>query len=459
MSEMVSATAERILGRYALYQEIAVGGMAAVHFGRLLGPVGFTRSVAIKRLHPQFARDPEFVSMFLDEARLAARIRHPNVVPTVDVVATDGELFLVMEYVLGESFAQLLNAYRGRRIPLPIVGSILSGTLHGLHAAHEAKSERGTPLNLVHRAVSPQNILVGVDGIARVLDFGIAKAAGRVQTTHEGQVKGKVAYMAPEQLHQTEITRHADIYAAAVVLWEALTGKRLFEGDNPVQVMAQVLGMAPDPNQRYESARAFAIAIEKKLGMAVPRVVGEWVEKTARPALERRIRTLALIEGALQEASPASAPASERTGHEAATLPRVSVEALRTDAVSVVADSKPPPHPATPDRRVPRFTTRRTLAWIGGALIALVLVAILAVAPSIAASSSPAARPWTRVQHAPGPARARVVSASPKQPEPVSEDDDPPRPVAAPVNPPPNCANPRRWDSQRKVWVWKQECR
>src|SRR6516225_9665163 len=135
----------RVVGRYALYVAIAAGGMATVHLGRLLGPVGFSRTVAIKRLHAQYARDPEFVSMFLDEARLAARIRHPNVVPTLDVVATQGELFLVMEYVQGESLSQLVKAASrlGERVPVRVAASILAGALQGLHAAHEARDERG----------------------------------------------------------------------------------------------------------------------------------------------------------------------------------------------------------------------------------------------------------------------------------------------------------------------------
>src|SRR5678815_6064768 len=122
----------RVVGRYALYSEIAAGGMATVHIGRLLGPVGFTRTVAIKRLHPQYAKDPEFVSMFLDEARLAARIRHPNVAQTLDVVATEGELFLVMDYVEGDALARLLRAVRasGGRVPLPVCAAVASGMLH-----------------------------------------------------------------------------------------------------------------------------------------------------------------------------------------------------------------------------------------------------------------------------------------------------------------------------------------
>src|SRR5262245_3092434 len=189
MAQAEEHPVERVVGRYALYGEIASGGMATVHFERLLGPVGFSRTVAIKRLHPQFAKDPEFVSMFLDEARLAARIRHPNVVATLDVVATKGELFLVMEYVQGESLSRLARAVmaRGENLPPRIVASIMCGVLHGLHAAHEARDQRGEPLGIVHRDVSPQNVLVGIDGTARVVDFGVAKASGRHQSTRKGK--------------------------------------------------------------------------------------------------------------------------------------------------------------------------------------------------------------------------------------------------------------------------------
>src|ERR1041385_2717351 len=193
----------RLIGRYALFGEIASGGMATVHFGRLVGPVGFSRTVAIKRLHPQYAKDPEFVSMFLDEARLAARIQHPNVVTTLDVVALPNEVFLVMEYVQGESLSRLVKntTKAGERMPWGHIVSVMAGMLHGLHAAHEAKSERREPLNIVHRDVSPQNVLVGTDGVARVLDFGVAKAAMRVGSTRDNQMKGKLSYMSPEQLN------------------------------------------------------------------------------------------------------------------------------------------------------------------------------------------------------------------------------------------------------------------
>src|SRR5689334_1708582 len=209
--------------------------MATVHFGRLNGPVGFSRTVAIKRLHPNFATDPEFVASFLDEARLAARISHPNVVPTLDVVATDGEVFIVLEYVSGESLGKLWRSHtsKNERIPIPYSLAIMANALHGLHAAHEVRDERGEPLAIVHRDVSPQNIIVGTDGVARVLDFGVAKAAGRLQETGDsGALKGKIAYMAPEQITGGSVSRVTDVYAAAVVLWELLAGRRLIDGAN-----------------------------------------------------------------------------------------------------------------------------------------------------------------------------------------------------------------------------------
>ncbi|MDB4939485.1 MAG: serine/threonine protein kinase [Labilithrix sp.] len=310
----------RSVGRYALHAEIASGGMATVYFGRLLGPVGFSRTVAIKQLHPQFAKDPDFVSMFLDEARLAARIGHPNVIQTVDIVVTSGELFLVMDYVPGESLARLMRALgsRDERIPVDIACTIMSNVLHGLHAAHEAKNERGEPLDIVHRDVSPHNVLVGVDGVARVLDFGVAKAVGRLHTTREGGLKGKLPYMAPEQI-EGKVDRQSDIYSASVVLWEALTGRRLFEGDEGT-ILAQVLGgMIPPPRsivpdlpealealtlrglarnaeQRFETAREMALALEACATFTPPSKVGDWVSTIAADTLAKRSALVAEIE-------------------------------------------------------------------------------------------------------------------------------------------------------------------
>lgn len=311
-----------IVGRYALYGKLAAGGMATVHFGRLLGPAGFSRTVAIKRLHPQFSKDPQFVAMFLDEARLAARIQHPNVVATLDVVARDEELFLVMDYIRGESFSRLLRGSkkRGVSVELGVVASVASGMLHGLHAAHEAKDERGQPLSVVHRDVSPQNILVGTDGVARVLDFGVAKAAARVQITRKGQMKGKLSYMAPEQLQGHPVDRRTDVFSAGIVLWEAVTGQRLFKAADAASVFEMIVrgdvaapssvnaeiepaldrvvlrALAKEPSERFQTARDFAIAIEEALPMASARGVGEWVERVAGETLLKREQTVAEIE-------------------------------------------------------------------------------------------------------------------------------------------------------------------
>jgi eukaryotic-like serine/threonine-protein kinase len=309
------------LGRYSVFAELASGGMATVYLGRMTGAAGFGRTVAIKRLHPHLARDPEFVSMFLDEARLAARVQHPNVVPTLDVVTTDNELFLVLEYVKGESLGGLVRASRavGRSIPIPVVLSIAVGLLNGLHAAHEAKDEQGQPLNIVHRDVSPQNVLVGADGVARVLDFGVAKASTRLQTTRDGQIKGKIAYMAPEQI-AGNATRQSDVYAAGVVLWEALALQRLFTGENEAALLKAVImpnvqppsafnpdvspdldrivmkALAADPVERFANAREMAEALDVCMRPASANQVASWLESLAGHALQARSKLVAEAE-------------------------------------------------------------------------------------------------------------------------------------------------------------------
>ncbi len=320
-----AASWPRIVGRYALFDEIAAGGMATIHLGRLVGPVGFSRTVAIKTLHPQFAKDPEFVDMFLEEARLASRIQHPNVISTVDVATTEGEVFLVMEYVAGESLAKLVRSAlkKGERIPVEVAATVLAGMLHGLHATHEARNEQLEPMHIVHRDVSPQNVLVGVDGIARIFDFGVAKAAAmRSQATSDGQMKGKLSYMSPEQLNSREVDRRTDIFAAGVVAWECLTGRRLFAGSDPGEVLAKVLtldipspievlssipkavsntvmqALERSPDHRWQTARDFAIELERTVVLAAAHVVGNWVEQNASEALQDRRHRVEVVERA-----------------------------------------------------------------------------------------------------------------------------------------------------------------
>jgi eukaryotic-like serine/threonine-protein kinase len=447
----------RMLGRYALYERIASGGMATVHLGRLHGPVGFARTVAIKRMHPQLAQDPEFVSMFLDEARLAARIRHPNVVPTLDVVATAGELFLVMDFVQGESLSRLIRGAtdRAERIPPEMVAAMMVGALHGLHAAHEAKSDRGEPLGVVHRDVSPHNILVGTDGVARVLDFGVAKATGRIQTTRDGQLKGKLAYMAPEQIEGT-VSRTTDVYAAAVVLWEALTGRRLFQGENDGQLMRLVLkgctvppsryasnvspaldavtmrGLQVEPTERFSTAREMARALEEAIPLATASRIGDWVEMAAKETLDERSARIASIESdsSVHPDIPPPPPPPRRPSTPVVdTMPtsatddaatQISSGALSSpdDVLEIEPDPTRSASIPSGDRHDPLRSPPRRTAWLamiaGGGL--LFVAAVMVTRPSsraISVAASPAqapsaAAPSPSLPTSPEPAAAAI---------------------------------------------------
>ena len=457
-----------MLGRYALYEEIASGGMASVHFGRLLGPAGFARTVAIKQLHPKYAKDPDFVKGLLDEARLSARVRHPNVVPTLDVVAQDGELFVVMEYVEGESLSRLMRRAheKGERLPHPVVVTILSGVLHGLHAAHEARGELGEPLNIVHRDVSPQNVLVGVDGVPRVLDFGIAKAAGRLQTTRDGRIKGKLAYMPPEQV-QGAVTRRTDVFAAAVVLWECLVGDRLFADEDPAQTLHQVLhaevlppsvlvpgsepfdpvvlkGLHRDPRERFATAKEMALALETCATPATTREVGEWVASIAHESIDKRSKAIAEIE----------------SGSGSHRRLRDIVKTEPADPTDV--DARPPVHvesiaPAKPRRAGPVVALALALVAATIAIIAIVLARTHRDAPppvstSTSTTTSASATSATASVSAPPPA-----VSSPPSPLLLPSSPPPPPPLAPTSKKKPNCDPPFVYDGNGKR-QYKPEC-
>ncbi len=222
------------LGRYDVLARLAVGGMAEIFLGRITGPSGFERPVVLKRVLPHLALTPSFIDMFLDEAEITAGIRHPNVTQ-VHELGTDGEeLFLAMEYLEGESVAGLLRRLHSREqsLPAPLAAFIVADACAGLHAAHELLGPDGKPRGLVHRDVSPQNIFVTYDGVVKILDFGIAKAADRITHTEAGNIKGKFAYMSPEQSRGEPLDRRSDIFALGIVLFELLTGHHLFKRDN-----------------------------------------------------------------------------------------------------------------------------------------------------------------------------------------------------------------------------------
>lgn len=409
MAESVTRT----IGKYRLYGKIGSGGMGSVHLGRIFAPGGFRRIVAIKRLHPQFAEDAAFVTAFLEEARLASRIHHPNVVAPLDVVAEDGEVFLVFEHVLGVSLAALVRAAveQGTPVPPHIIASMMVDVLHGLHAAHEAKGDDGQPLGLVHRDVSPQNVLVGRDGNARLLDFGIAKATGRSQITEEGIVKGKRGYMAPEHLMGAP-TQASDLYSAGVMLWEVVAGRRLFADDAsmaarlsarpvpPPSTAARVAlkdatirhaldtitlrALAHDVATRFSSAREMAIALEQ-VGVATSREVGEWVGRVAHDELEERAR---LVERAESPASVLPDPPSSAV----VTAPTLGIEPMTADVASMRdLDTGDPPSLASSAPASSALTARRRATRVTALLGLLGLVALGGVVLAFALRSRSAA--------------------------------------------------------------------
>ncbi|MDB4994916.1 MAG: hypothetical protein JWM74_2348, partial [Myxococcaceae bacterium] len=320
------------LGRYELIAPIGRGGMATVFLARMHGTAGFARIVAVKLLHTQLLQDRELVTMFLDEARLAARIRHANVIEVYDVELIDSELAIIMSWIEGGSLTVLSRALPADEpMPLPLATRIVHDALLGLHAAHELETDDGHPAGLVHRDVSPPNILVGVDGTTYLTDFGVAKAAGRLNSTGENSIKGKLAYMAPEQLSGDAVDRRTDVFASGVVLWELLAGQSLFAhgaGDRET-VMLNVLEMPipppgthrpgvplsldevcmraleRDPARRYPTAAAFASALDEAYGrkMMPVREVGELVTARLAGSIERQ-------KLALRRASAEPAPAS-----------------------------------------------------------------------------------------------------------------------------------------------------
>ena len=256
--------------RYQLLAKIASGGMASVYLGRIRGAVGFWRLVAIKRAHAHLVDLPGFKRTLIAEASLASKIHHPNVVPVLDVEEFEDELLLVMEYVEGATLFRLVDEENPNPLPPPLVIRIILDACAGLHAAHTLVDEAGKPLNLIHRDVSPQNIIVGADGLSRLTDFGIAKCS-ETSRGSTGILKGKAGYMAPEYVDGHAIDRRVDVFALGVVLWEALARRRLFEGRNQADTLRQVV-----------NARIPALSsVVPEVGAGVSRVVAKALERSA----------------------------------------------------------------------------------------------------------------------------------------------------------------------------------
>jgi eukaryotic-like serine/threonine-protein kinase len=333
----------RSLGRYLVFGEIASGGTATVHIGWRRGPSSTGRLVAIKRLHSHLASDPQFTSMLLAEARLTERVRHPNVVPLVEVLdAGSGELLMVMDYVHGETLGSLLGIARrrGRAISPSICVAIMTDMLLGLHAAHEAESAEGSPLALVHGDVSPQNIIVGADGKARLLDFGIAKATSPVPVKAEApagrRMMGTPAYMAPERWRESSGDRRSDLFSAGVVFWEMLALDRLFRTEGDPQSPTRAVRTVPPPS---------------KVNPAVPAALDAVVLRALQAKPEDRwSNALEFMKAAADACTPAgvdevaawlSGLCGQRLRERAADLARIEAVASAEYVATEIADEEP----------------------------------------------------------------------------------------------------------------------
>jgi serine/threonine-protein kinase len=365
------------LGRYQILCPLASGGMASVYAARVLGEGAFQKPVALKLMLPHLARDEKFVAMFMDEAALAAQIQSPHVIATHDL-GRDGAdtLYMALELVLGCTLRELGDAAEGTPggVPLDVALTLLVHAARGLDDAHRARSATGEALDLVHRDISPHNVLVGLDGRARISDFGIARAVARTSQTETGELKGKLAYFSPEQLRGVPLDQRSDVFALGVVAWELLAGKRLFEADNPL-LLADRIANAPirhldtvrrdlppgvagaiaaalvrDPEKRLASAGLLADRLVAAMAAggntpASPARVGEVVRRLGGERLsllEKRITTLFRELPLPQSADTSGAHRAQPAAPAALTNP-LTAESTTTGSGVVVVRSGPSP--------------------------------------------------------------------------------------------------------------------
>jgi serine/threonine protein kinase len=447
------------LGRYDLLRRLGAGGMAEVHLARAVGPEGFQKLVVLKRILPHLSADPEFVRMFLAEARLAAILDHPNVVQVFDIGRDGTDWFFTMEYVYGENLQTVLRAVRRHcgALPLEHAVTIGIGAATGLHYAHERVGFDGRSLQLVHRDVSPTNVMLTYDGCVKVADFGIAKVTSRTDVTRAGIRKGKVPYMSPEQCRAEGLDRRSDVFSLGIVLYECTTMVRLFDGDNEFGVMNRIVNadiplpstqrqgypkdleriimraLGRERDQRYATGAELAadleaFARERKL-RATPAALGEFLHEVFRPK--------PFPYGAL--AGTAVAPASLiPTGpHDLGSAPRSSSSSsvppmMRPD----VTPSSHPSHTASsrvrPNTSSVGHPPDRTLRNVAIGLGASAGIAVLAVGGLWAAVNLRSDEP-----QAPAPASAPASVATTPAPLPTPTSAPPPAaasmPVAVPV--------------------------
>jgi serine/threonine protein kinase len=426
--------------RYEIVRKIASGGMATVYLGRGVGALGFQRRVAIKACHPHLLDAGDRTQSVLEEARVAALIRHPNVVATLDVALFDDAVMIVMEYVEGLTVAGLVKAAARADHPVPVAVAlrIAEDALAGLHAAHELCGEDGRHLGVVHRDVSPQNVIVGVDGFAKLADFGVFKGDTRsARVTATGEVKGKLGYVAPEVYQGKPATRRSDVYALGVVLWELCAGRRLFDEAADAATMSRVLAgavpalsslradvpfeidgvlaraLALDPAERFGTAEDFARALESlPVTAASTRVVAQHVR------------------GAMDASANASADASANASTSARAGSSLAPTAGPDDEL------RTPNELITPARATRPRTARSRVRTVA---LATACLGLAALAGSLATLRSTAPAPTNARPVDPSPA----LGASAVTPSPVLADAGTVTPATATAGGAPSSGGPR----------------
>lgn len=446
--------AGQVLGRYELLMPVAAGGMAMVWAARLKGTRGFQKIVAVKTMLPKLSDEVQFEQMFLDEASLASQIRHPHVVEILDLGEQDGVLFLVMEWIDGMPLNQLMKAAKlAGGMPLPIASRIVMQACAGLHAAHELRDSKGQLVGLVHRDVSPQNILVTYDGVTKVVDFGVAKATAHGGgSTSAGQIKGKVGYMAPEQIEGEEaMDRRADIFAMGIVLYALTTGKHPFRRESDAATMYNICSpqpavpprkflpdypeslervllkaLAKSPADRYETANDMLRDLDQALPanqrVITDEEVAHFVRKLVGDKLQERRATLS---DALMRAD-SLAPLRD------ADLSSATGSVSHGGAMSQsVLPPAPPDNATTTELSGLGYDRKRTL-FIGAIALALGGAA-LAIA-LLARSPEPISAPAAAVP-LPTPVAVPAAPAAPKPSEAAPVADAPPAAPSAKVEP------------------------
>jgi eukaryotic-like serine/threonine-protein kinase len=449
-----SALVTKTFGKYRFLAVLGHGGMADVYLAVAMGPAGFSKLQVIKKLRPLLADDPDLRTMFLDEARLAARLNHRNIVQTNEVGLAQGHYFISMEYLDGQPYNRILSHARQQHRPVPLEISlrILCDALAGLHYAHELADYDATPLNVVHRDVSPQNVFVTYDGQTKIVDFGIARAARRVVETQAGTIKGKVGYMAPEQAfsHSSELDRRADVFSVGVMLWEAVAGRRLWQGLSDPEIIARMLtrvprlsevtpdappellricarALAPMADDRYATASEMRADLDAYLDRSGPPVSAEDVGAVVVGLFERQRRELgAVIDrqlGALQNEPPSTEiePALRTTG---SLLPEIGQDSLVEDRLTGRISRGGTPHGTLGAvLRPPAEPTRSRVSLIVGGAI------VLAVAGGVVV--------YLRSQDTGGTTQAPPASTAP-----VAATSPPALPAPPPVAPASSAAAP-----------------